>query len=171
MNGEKMMRKSILFVFLLINVGFLVADDKSEVINAINSHWKYQNEKNWKKFVSTLHTGGTMNGDSNGSFWFRQESTVSAITANGWGSSNNKFNFKPRYIEVDVLETGKVAIAYYYLVGSYTINGSSKNDYRTRVSQVFIKESGSWKVNSGHFTQLHGGSGFPSKTLLAKAST
>ena len=161
MNGEKMMRKSILFVFLLINVGFLVADDKSEVINAVNSHWKYQNEKNWKKFVSTLHTGGTMNGDSNGSFWFRQESTVSAITANGWGSSNNKFNFKPRYIEVDVLETGKVAIAYYYLVGSYTINGSSKNDYRTRVSQVFIKESGSWKVNSGHFTQLHGGSGVP----------
>ena len=156
-----MMRKSILFVFLLINVGFLVADDKSEVINAVNSHWKYQNEKNWKKFVSTLHTGGTMNGDSNGSFWFRQESTVSAITANGWGSSNNKFNFKPRYIEVDVLETGKVAIAYYYLVGSYTINGSSKNDYRTRVSQVFIKESGSWKVNSGHFTQLHGGSGVP----------
>ena len=156
-----MMRKSILFVFLLINVGFLVADDKSEIINAVSSHWKYQNEKNWKKFVSTLHSSGTMNGDSNGSFWFRQESTVSAITANGWGSSNNKFNFKPRYIEVDVLEKGKVAIAYYYLVGSYTLRGVTKSDYRTRVSQVFVTEGGNWKIKSGHFSPLHSGSGIP----------
>jgi len=156
-----MMKKSILFVLIFASIGFLIADDKSEVINAVSSHWEYQNEKNWKKFVGTLHSEGTMNGDSNGSFWFKQESTVSAITANGWGSPNNKFDFEPRYIEIDVLEKGKIAIAYYYLVGSYTINGTSKSDYRTRVSQVFIKENGSWKIKSGHFTQLHGGSGVP----------
>ena len=86
------MRKCILFIFLLINTSFLIAEDKSEVIDAVNSHWKYQNEKNWKKFVGTMHSKGTMNGDSNGSFWFRQESTVSAITANGWGSPSNKFD-------------------------------------------------------------------------------
>ena len=158
---EKKMRKCVLFIFLLINTSFLIAEDKSEVIDAVNSHWKYQNEKNWKKFVGTMHSKGTMNGDSNGSFWFRQESTVSAITANGWGSPSNKFDFKPKYIEVDVLEKDKIAIAYYYLVGSYTINGKSKSDYRTRVSQVFVKEGGNWKVKSGHFTQLHGGSGIP----------
>jgi hypothetical protein len=27
--------------------------------------------------------------------------------------------------------------------------------------KVFIKEGGNWKVKSGHFTQLHGGSGIP----------
>ena len=155
------MKKSILLVLIIASIGFLIADDKSEVINAVSSHWKYQNEKNWKKFVGTLHSEGTMNGDSNGSFWFRQESTVSAVTANGWGSPNNKFDFEPRYVEIDILEKGKIAIAFYYLVGSYTINGISKSDYRTRVSQVFIKVDGGWKIKSGHFTQLHGGSGVP----------
>ena len=91
----------------------------------------------------------------------RAQSNVSAVTAKGWGYPKNKFNFEPRYIEIDVLEKGKIAIAYYYLVGSYTINGTSKSDYRTRVSQILMKENGSWKIKSGHFTQLHGGSGVP----------
>ena len=41
------------------------------------------------------------------------------------------------------------------------INGVEKNDYRTRVSQIFVKEKGEWKVKSGHFTPLHSGSGIP----------
>ena len=82
------------------------------------------------------------------------------VEVRSWGKLP-KFDFEPKYIEVDVLEKGKIAIAYYYLVGSYTINGTSKNDYRTRVSQVLMKENGSWKIKSGHFTQLHGGSGVP----------
>ena len=97
------MRKCILFAFVLTNIGFLAADDKTEVKNTVSLHWKYQNEKNWKKFVGTLHSKGTMNGDSNGSFWFRQESTVSAVTAKGWGSPNNKFNFARTSSHVVVL--------------------------------------------------------------------
>ena len=100
-----------------------------------------------------------MNGDSNGSFWYRMEATVSAVTANQ--SPDNEFNFTPRYIEVDVLERGKYAVAYYYLVGSYTIGGISKNDYRTRVCMVLVNERGSWKVKSGSYTPLHSGIGIP----------
>ena len=149
-------------VLILLFMGsFLIADDKSDIEEVIHDHWLFWGANNFKDYISTIHSKGTMNGDSNGSFWFRQESTVSAITANGWGSPSNKFDFKPKYIEVDVLEKDKIAIAYYYLVGSYTINGKSKSDYRTRVSQVFVKEGGNWKVKSGHFTQLHGGSGIP----------
>ena len=100
-----------------------------------------------------------MNGDSNGSFWYMQESTVAAVTEGQ--APSNEFNFKPRYIKIDVLEKDRVAIAYYYLVGSYSINGQEKNDYRTRVSQVFVKEEGGWKIKSGHFTPLYSGSGIP----------
>jgi len=59
------------------------------------------------------------------------------------------------------LEAGKYAVAYYYLVGTYTINGVTKNDYRTRVCQVLVKEGKNWKVKSGDFTPLHSGSGIP----------
>ena len=154
------MKKMImLFSALFITTSLLLANDKSEVVDVVNKHWKYQNTKDWGKYVETMHSEGTMNGDSNGSFWYKRESTVAAVTEGQ--SSDNEFNFTPRYIEVDVLEKGKVAVAYYYLVGSYTISGVQKNDYRTRVSQIFVKEKGNWKVKAGHYTPLHSGSGIP----------
>ena len=150
---------NIIFI-LFISSGFLFGGEKSEVSDAIKLHWKYQNKKDWKKFVTTLHSSGVMNGDSNGSFWFKREPTIEAITQR-YGAPKNKFDFTPRYIEVDILEEGKVAVAYYYLVGSLIMNGVIKNDYRTRVSQIFVKEGSSWKVKSGHFSPLHSGSGVP----------
>jgi hypothetical protein len=36
-----------------------------------------------------------------------------------------------------------------------------KNDYRTRVSQIFVKEKGKWKVKAGDYTPLYSGSGIP----------
>jgi len=144
---------------LIITASQLIANDEAEVTEIVNKHWEYQNKKNWKKYVGTLYSGGTMNGDSNGSFWYMQESTVAAVTEGQ--APSNEFNFKPRYIKIDVLEKDRVAIAYYYLVGSYSINGQEKNDYRTRVSQVFVKEEGGWKIKSGHFTPLYSGSGIP----------
>ena len=144
---------------LIITVSQLIANDQAEVTEIVNKHWEYQNKKNWKKYVGTLYSGGTMNGDSNGSFWYMQESTVAAVTEGQ--APSNEFNFKPRYIKIDVLEKDRVAIAYYYLVGSYSINGQEKNDYRTRVSQVFVKEEDGWKIKSGHFTPLYSGSGIP----------
>ena len=144
---------------LIITFSQLIANDEAEVTEIVNKHWEYQNKKNWKKYVGTLYSGGTMNGDSNGSFWYMQESTVAAVTEGQ--APSNEFNFKPRYIKIDVLEKDRVAIAYYYLVGSYSINGQEKNDYRTRVSQVFVKEEGVWKIKSGHFTPLYSGSGIP----------
>lgn len=87
------------------------------------------------------------------------ESTVKTVTQGI--SPQDESNFNPRYIEVDVLAKGKVAVAYYYLVGSYKIGGVSESNYRTRVSQIFLKENGNWKVKSGHFSPLHSGTGIP----------
>ena len=154
-----MKKITVLFSVFILTSCLLFADDKSEVADLVKNHWKYQNTKSWKKFVGTMHSQGTMNGDSNGSFWYSRESTVAAVTADQ--SPSDKFNFTPRYIEVEVLEISKVAVAYYYLVGTYTIGGVEKNDYRTRVSQIIVKEKGSWKVKSGNFTPLHSGSGIP----------
>jgi len=150
--------KNLIMVIFIVCPG-LFAGDVSDVKSLISKHWKTQNEKKWQEFVSTLHSGGTMNGDSNGSFWYRQEATVKAVTKNQVAS--NRFDFTPRYIEVDILEEGKYAVAYYYLVGTYTINGITKSDYRTRVCQVIVKEGKNWKVKSGDFTPLHSGSGIP----------
>ena len=144
---------------LLFLVSSIFADDIADIENLINGHWESWNLKKYKDYISSVHSDGTMNGDSNGSFWYEMTPTVKGLTENR--KPGDKSSFSARYIEIDILVPGKAAVAYYYLVGSYTLGGVTKNDYRTRVSQVFVTEKGKWKIKSGHFSPLHSGSGIP----------
>ena len=150
------MKKVLIFLSI---VSLVVANDRSDIESLINKHWESWNSNKYKDYISTIHSGGTMNGDSNGSFWYEMVPTVKGITENR--KPGDKSNFNARYLEIDILVPGKAAVAYYYLVGSYTIRGVTKSDYRTRVSQVFVTEKGKWKIKSGHFSPLHSGSGIP----------
>ena len=150
------MKKVMIFLSI---VSLVVANDRSDIESLINKHWESWNSNKYKDYISTVHSGGTMNGDSNGSFWYEMVPTLKGITENR--KPGDKSNFNARYLEIDVLVPGKAAVAYYYLVGSYTIRGVTKSDYRTRVSQVFVTEKGKWKIKSGHFSPLHSGSGIP----------
>ena len=150
------MKKVMIFLSI---VSLVVANDRSDIESIINKHWESWNSNKYKDYISTVHSGGTMNGDSNGSFWYEMVPTVKGITENR--KPGDKSNFNARYLEIDVLVPGKAAVAYYYLVGSYTLRGVTKSDYRTRVSQVFVTEKGKWKIKSGHFSPLHSGSGIP----------
>ena len=150
------MKKVLIFLSI---VSLVVANDRSDIESLINKHWESWNSNKYKDYISTVHSGGTMNGDSNGSFWYEMVPTVKGLTENR--KPGDKSNFNARYLEIDVLVPGKAAVAYYYLVGSYTLRGVTKSDYRTRVSQVFVTEKGKWKIKSGHFTPLHSGSGIP----------
>ena len=73
------MKKILIFVSI---ISIAVANDMTDIENLINKQWKANSDKNWKEYVSTMHSGGTMNGDSNGSFWYRTEASVKAVTAN-----------------------------------------------------------------------------------------
>ena len=150
------MKKVFILLFL---VSSIFADDIADIENLINGHWESWNLKKYKDYTSSVHSDGTMNGDSNGSFWYEMTPTVKGLTENR--KPGDKSSFSARYIEIDILVPGKAAVAYYYLVGSYTLGGVTKNDYRTRVSQVFVTEKGKWKIKSGHFSPLHSGSGIP----------
>tara|TARA_Y100000996_G_scaffold265137_1_gene208623 strand:- start:434 stop:889 length:456 start_codon:yes stop_codon:yes gene_type:complete len=150
------MKKVFILLFLVSSIS---ADDIADIENLINGHWESWNLKKYKDYISSVHSDGTMNGDSNGSFWYEMTPTVKGLTENR--KPGDKSSFSARYIEIDILVPGKAAVAYYYLVGSYTLGGVTKNDYRTRVSQVFVTEKGKWKIKSGHFSPLHSGSGIP----------
>ena len=112
-------------IFLSI-VSLVVANDRSDIESLINKHWESWNSNKYKDYISTVHSGGTMNGDSNGSFWYEMVPTVKGLTENR--KPGDKSNFHARYLEIDVLVPGKAAVAYYYLVGSYTIRGVTKSD-------------------------------------------
>jgi len=76
------------------------------------------------------------------------------------------FNIDVKHIHVTILVPGKVAMAHYYSEGSMNPKGSAVvNNYRTRVSQVFTKEAGKWKVRSSHWSPISSGAG-TSQTVL-----
>ena len=77
---ETIMNKSKILSFILVSSCLLFADDKAEVENLVKKHYSYQNNKNWKKFVTTLSTDGTMNGDN-------------AFQQRGWGIQTHEFSF------------------------------------------------------------------------------
>ena len=70
------------------------------------------------------------------------------------------FGLKPKHIHVITLVPGKVAVAMYYSEGGIDRkNSAAVPNYRTRATQVFVKEDGKWKVRAAHWSPIVGGAG------------
>ena len=82
------------------------------------------------------------------------------ITDVGRESEFEVFNVEPKHIQVITLVEGQAAVAHYYSEGSMKPKGSELvSHYLTRVTQVFVKEDGKWRVRSSHWSPMVGGSG------------
>lgn len=69
-------------------------------------------------------------------------------------------NLAAVHIEVIPLPGGQSAAAMYYLEGSLQPKGGAPvPHYLTRVTQVFAKEDGKWKIRASHWSEVKGGSG------------
>jgi hypothetical protein len=67
---------------------------------------------------------------------------------------------RAKHITVITLVPGEIAVAQYYSEGGLAPVGSpAVNNYRTRVTQVYVKEGGKWKVRAAHWSPIQGGAG------------
>ena len=72
----------------------------------------------------------------------------------------NAFAIDVKHIKVITLVPGQAAVAQYYSEGSMDRkNGTPVGNYRTRATQVFVKEDGEWKVRAAHWSPIAGGAG------------
>ena len=70
------------------------------------------------------------------------------------------FNLHPKHITVLQLVPDQAAVAIFYAEGSlHPKGGALVARYLTRVTQVFVKEHGQWRIRSSHWSPLVGGSG------------
>jgi hypothetical protein len=70
------------------------------------------------------------------------------------------FDLSLTNITIITLVPGQIAVAQYYSEGSlHPKSSTAVNDYRTRVTQVFVKEDGKWKARAGHWSPIDGKSG------------
>lgn len=67
---------------------------------------------------------------------------------------------QPRDVHIVPLVEGQAAVAFFYAEGSLQVKGGPLvSNYRTRVSQTFVKEFGRWHCKTEHWSKLQGAEG------------
>ena len=89
---------------------------------------------------------GTFNTNSDGSF----HKGLAKTTAAQWGASGQLGSLNTYYPEFSQISDGVVYVRFYY--EGIAQNGSISSDYRTRVSQNWVKEEGKWVVKTSHYS-------------------
>ncbi len=82
------------------------------------------------------------------------------------GNTFEMFEGSIKHIEVVVLVEGQAAVAHFYQEAMMKPTGlPAVPNYRTRVTQIFVKEEGGWKIRAAHWSPLMGGAG-TSQTVI-----
>ena len=82
------------------------------------------------------------------------------------GNTFEMFQGSIKHIEVVVLVEGQAAVAHFYQEAMMKPTGLPVvPNYRTRVTQIFVKEEGGWKIRAAHWSPLMGGAG-TSQTVI-----
>lgn len=70
------------------------------------------------------------------------------------------YSLTPKHIKVITLVEGQAAVAMYYSEGSFQETGQKPvSHYMTRVTDVYVKEDGKWKVRAAHYSPIAAGQG------------
>jgi hypothetical protein len=142
----------IVAAVLALAPGQAAADTAEEVRATILEDMAYTN-KNLKDAPDTVAKDGSVE------FW-SSGGLMQWVPADGAISEYEYQTLTPKYIEVITLVEGQAAVAMYYSEGKFKAKGGEAvNNYLTRVTQVYVKEGGRWKVRAAHWSPVAGGSG------------
>lgn len=155
-NRRTRMKKVLLILTgTLLLVGAFAHADKAteqEVIKTIMDSNDYA-KKNLKDQDDTVSKDGSLEFWSSGGF-------LQNVKAGDEPDEYESINIDAKHIHVITLVPGKVAVAQYYSEGAMARkNSAAVSNYRTRATQVYVKENGKWKIRAAHWSPIAGGSG------------
>jgi ketosteroid isomerase-like protein len=153
------MHRLLTFVTFAIFSFAANASDTEDVLALVKEHWEARNANDYQTPYDHLSDQGTLHANSDGSFFYvTDKGTVADFERDS--SSVKKFNVTVRYPVATIL-ADSVILVRYYLVGQLEFaDGSRADNYRVRATHIWVKESGSWKTRSWHFSPLHEGGVF-----------
>jgi len=139
---------------LLFAGAFAQADEatEQEVIKTLMDA-NAQTKKNLKGVGDTVSKEGSLE------FW-SSGGLLNEVDPDSSPQQFSAFNLDLKHITVITLVPGQIAVAQYYSEGSMDpASSAAVPNYRTRVTQVFVKEGGKWKIRAGHWSPIAGGAG------------
>lgn len=146
-------------IFLVIGVlalagGTVYADaaTEAEIKKVILDGLAYA-KKNLRDEADTVSKDGSLEFWSSGGF-------LQEVAADTAPTEYEAVNIDAKHIHVVTLVPGQAAVAHYYAEGSMAPKGTAAvSNYRTRATQVFVKEGGKWMVRAAHWSPIASGSG------------
>ena len=144
----------VLTGILLFAGTFAYADEatEQEVIKSIMDGNAYA-KNNLKDQDDTVSKDGSLE------FW-SSGGLLQEVKAGSEPDEYDSVNLDAKHIHVITLVPGQIAVAQFYSEGLMAVKGSAAvSNYRTRATQVLVKEGGKWKVRAAHWSPIAGGSG------------
>lgn len=149
----------LVMIALLVGTGVALAETatEKEVRDTIIKSFEHGNQHS-KAMPDSLSKHGALQ------FW-SSGGLMNVVPADDEGAAAAQ-SLAPKHIKVIALVEGQAAVAMYYSEGSLDPpNSEPVSHYMTRVTEVYVKEDGAWKVRAAHWSALAGGSGTSQTTL------
>ncbi|MBD63313.1 MAG: DUF4440 domain-containing protein [Gammaproteobacteria bacterium] len=143
------MRK-LLILMCLFFVASIQADNHTEaemeVAVAFDKYFNARVTQDWDTVAAMESADGTYNTNSDGSF----HKVLAKTSAAQWKASGQSGSLNTYYPEFSQISDGVVYVRFYY--EGIARNGDISSDYRTRVTQNWVKENGNWVVKTQHYS-------------------
>ena len=149
---------SALALTLCVLSSTVMADTAAEVRQVILDHLTHMNQE-LNQDPMRLSKDGSKE-------FFSSGGLLNHLDRTSGGNTFEMFEGSIKHIEVVVLVEGQAAVAHFYQEAMMQPTGlPAVPNYRTRVTQIFVKEEGDWKIRAAHWSPLMGGAG-TSQTVI-----
>ena len=149
---------SALALTLCVLSSTVMADTATEVRQVILDHLAHMNQE-LNQDPMRLSKDGSKE-------FFSSGGLLNHLDRTSGGNTFEMFEGSIKHIEVVVLVEGQAAVAHFYQEAMMKPTGLPVvPNYRTRVTQIFVKEEGGWKIRAAHWSPLMGGAG-TSQTVI-----
>ena len=149
---------SALALTLSVLSSTVMADTATEVRQVVLDHIAHMNQE-LNQDPMRLSKDGSKE-------FFSSGGLLTYLDRTSGGNTFEMFQGSIKHIEVVVLVEGQAAVAHFYQEAMMQPTGlPAVPNYRTRVTQVFVKEEGDWKIRAAHWSPLMGGAG-TSQTVI-----
>jgi hypothetical protein len=150
---RKAAKLTLIALTIMVLVPTVAVADTADEIKAIIM----QDNADSRKNLSAGSEGTSKHGSLE--FW-SSGGLMQYVPADSPDATWDQFALTPKHIKVITLVEDQAAVAMYYSEGSFQETGQKPvSHYMTRVTDVFVKEGGKWKIRAAHYSPVAAGQG------------